>query len=110
MACANVNSSLTGLTHRMMTLTPGQTLVISASRTLFASPRVHSHQVRRGSMNSIIKSRTLQELARYARIAGVLVAVIVAGLFMAACGDSSGPRTVQSVVIAPTTATVAVGA
>ena len=60
-------------------------------------------------MNSVSKSRTLQSLARHARIAGVLVAVIVAALFMAACGDSSGPRRITSVVITPPTATVAVG-
>lgn len=60
-------------------------------------------------MKSVIKSRTLQGLARYTRIAGVLVAVIVAGLFMAACGDSSGPRTIRSVTITPTAPSVAVG-
>ncbi len=60
-------------------------------------------------MKSIIKSRALQGLARFSRIAGVLVAVIVAGLFMAACGDSSGPRTIASVVVSPATASVAVG-
>src|SRR5215210_1052241 len=92
----------------MMALTPGQPLDLR-EEDAFTSSRAHSHQVRRSSMYSIIKSRTLQGLARHARIAGVLVAVIVVGLFMAACGDSSGPRTVQSVVITPTTATVAVG-
>lgn len=61
-------------------------------------------------MNSVIKNRSLQALGRYTRVAGVLAAVIVAGLFMAACGDSSGPRTVESLVISPTTATIAVGA
>ena len=61
-------------------------------------------------MNSVIKNRTLQALARHARIAGVLAAVIVAGLFMAACGDSSGPRRITSVVISPATPqSVAVG-
>ena len=60
-------------------------------------------------MKSVIKNRTLQGLRRYTRIAGVLVAVIVAGLFMAACGDSSGPVTVASVVVTPNPASVAAG-
>ena len=60
-------------------------------------------------MKSVIKNRTLQVLVRSARIARVLVAVAFAGLFTAACGDSSGPRTAATVTVTPTTASVTVG-
>jgi len=60
-------------------------------------------------MKTVINSRTLRALYTRARIAGLIVAVAFAGLFMAACGDSSGPRTVASVVVTPNPASVAAG-
>jgi len=61
-------------------------------------------------MKSVTKSVTVRALGKRARIAGAIAAVAFAGLFTAACGDSSGPRTIASVTIAPTTATLAPGA
>lgn len=58
-------------------------------------------------MNRVTISRTLQTLVTRTRMARVLVAVASAGLLTAACSDSSGPRTVASVTISPTSATLA---
>jgi hypothetical protein len=60
-------------------------------------------------MKSVMKSVTVRALGKRARIARVMVAIAFAGLFTAACDDSSGPRTIASVVISPTTATIPVG-
>jgi hypothetical protein len=55
-------------------------------------------------MKSVIISRTLQSLAPRARIARVIVALAFAGLFTAACKDSTSPRTVTALtIISPTT-------
>jgi len=59
-------------------------------------------------MNSVIKSRTVRALNQRGRIALSIAAVAIAALFTAACGDSSGPRTIASVVISPTTTTIPV--
>lgn len=60
-------------------------------------------------MKSVTRSVTVRALGKRARIARAMVAIAFAGLFTAACGDSSGPRTIASVVISPTTATIPVG-
>ena len=60
-------------------------------------------------MKSVIRSRTLQSLAPRARIARVIVAVAFAGLFTAACSSSTDLRTVTSLTVTPTTATLAPG-
>lgn len=60
-------------------------------------------------MKSVTKSVTVRALGKRARVARVIVAVAFAGLFTAACDDSSGPRTIASVVITPTTTTIPVG-
>ena len=57
-------------------------------------------------MNSVIKRRTVRALSQRGRIALSIAAVAIAALFTASCGDSSGPRTVATVVIAPTTTTI----
>jgi hypothetical protein len=61
-------------------------------------------------MKSVTQSRTVRTLRKQGRIARSIAAVAIAALFTTACGDSSGPRTVATVVIAPTTATLAPGA
>jgi hypothetical protein len=60
-------------------------------------------------MKSVTRSVTVRALGKRARIARVMVAVAFAGLFTAACDDSSGPRTIASVVVSPTTAIIPVG-
>ena len=60
-------------------------------------------------MKSVIISRTLQSLAPRARIARVIMAVAFAGLFTAACSSSTDLRTVTSLTVTPTTATLAPG-
>src|SRR5450759_5648323 len=67
------------------------------------------HQVRRSSMKSVIISRTLQSLAQRARIARVIVAVTLASVFTAACSSYTDLRTVTSLTVTPTTATLAPG-
>ena len=59
-------------------------------------------------MKSVIISRTLQSLAQRARIARVIVAVAFAGLSTAACSSSTDFRSVTSLTISPTSATVPV--
>ena len=59
-------------------------------------------------MKSVTRSVTVRALGKRTRIARVMVAVAFAGLFTAACDDSSGPRTIATVVISPTTATIPV--
>lgn len=61
-------------------------------------------------MNGVTIGRTVRALSQRGRIARSLAAVAIATLFTTACGDSSGPRTVATVVIAPTTTTLAPGA
>lgn len=54
-------------------------------------------------MKSITRSRTLRALGTRTRIARVIVAVAFAGLFTAACKDSTSPRTVTALtIISPT--------
>ena len=64
-------------------------------------------------MNSVITSRALRALTHAliprARTARVLLAVALAGFFIAACGDSTGPQVAATVTISPTTATMTVG-
>jgi len=57
-------------------------------------------------MSTVMKSTTLRALYTRARVAGALVAVAFAGTVMAACSDN-GPRTIDSIVVAPTTVTLA---
>jgi hypothetical protein len=59
-------------------------------------------------MKGII-NRALQAIAPRARIARALAAVALAGLFTAACGDSTGPKITATVTISPTSATIAAG-
>ena len=58
-------------------------------------------------MKSVTRTRTVRALSQRGRIARSIAAVAIAALFTTACGDSSGPRTVASVVITPTTTTLA---
>jgi hypothetical protein len=51
---------------------------------------------------------TLRTLNPRARVAAVLLALAFAGLFAAACGDSTGPKVAATVTISPTTATIPV--
>ncbi len=60
-------------------------------------------------MKSVTKSRTVRALSQQGRIARSMAAVAIAALFTTACGDSSGPRRVATVVISPTTTTLPVG-
>jgi len=53
-------------------------------------------------MKSVMKSRILRALGQRTRIARVIVAVAFAGLFTAACKDSTSPRTVTALTISPT--------
>ena len=54
-------------------------------------------------MKSVLKSRILRALGQRTRIARVIVAVAFAGLFTAACKDSTSPRTVTALtIISPT--------
>jgi hypothetical protein len=54
-------------------------------------------------MKSVFKSRILRALGQRTRIARVIVAVAFAGLFTAACKDSTSPRTVTALtIISPT--------
>ena len=55
-------------------------------------------------MKSVFKGRILRALGQRTRIARVIVAVAFAGLFTAACKDSTSPRTVTALtIISPTT-------
>jgi len=53
-------------------------------------------------MKSVFKSRILRALGQRTRIAQVIVAVAFAGLFTAACKDSTSPRIVTTLTISPT--------
>jgi hypothetical protein len=53
-------------------------------------------------MKSVLKSRILRALGQRTRIARVIVAVAFAGLFTAACKDSTSPRIVTTLTISPT--------
>ncbi len=59
-------------------------------------------------MKSFMKSRIVQARAPRGRIARAIVALAFAGLFTAACKDTSGPETLSTLTITPTTATIAV--
>ena len=59
-------------------------------------------------MSTVMKSPTLRALFTRARIAGALMAVAFAGTVVTGCSDS-GPRTIDSIVVAPTTVTLAPG-
>lgn len=59
-------------------------------------------------MNTVTTRRTPRTLFARTRIAGGLAAIAFAGLFMGACKDS-GPRTIESITVAPTTTTLAIG-
>ncbi len=60
-------------------------------------------------MKRLIKSRTLQALASRSRIARVVVAVALTGLFAAGCKSTSEPGVTASLTISPTTVTLAPG-
>lgn len=60
-------------------------------------------------MKSVTLSRTVRTLRKQGRMARSIAAVAIAALFTTACGDSSGPRTVASVTISPTTTTIPIG-
>jgi Ice-binding-like len=60
-------------------------------------------------MNSVMQSPTLRALGKRARIARVIAAVTLAGLFSAACSSSTDVRTTTSLTVTPTTATLAPG-
>jgi hypothetical protein len=60
-------------------------------------------------MKSFMNSRTIRALGQRARIARVIVAVALAGIFTAACGSSTDLKTVSSLTLTPTTATLALG-
>jgi len=60
-------------------------------------------------MKSVMKSRTLRALGQRARIARVIVAVTLASVFTAACSSSTDLRTVTSLTVTPTTATLLPG-
>jgi hypothetical protein len=60
-------------------------------------------------MKSVMKSRTLRALGQRARIARVIVAVTLASVFTVACSSSTDLRTVTSLTVTPTTATLAPG-
>jgi hypothetical protein len=59
-------------------------------------------------MKSTMKGPTVRTPGQRARIARVIAAVALAGVFTAACSGSTDVRTTTSLTIAPTTATVAV--
>ena len=60
-------------------------------------------------MKSVMKSRIVRALGQRARIARVVVAVGLAGLFAAACKSTSEPGVTASLTISPTTVTLAPG-
>jgi hypothetical protein len=57
-------------------------------------------------MSIVMRSHTLRARFTRARIAGALVAVAFAATAMTACSDN-GPRTIDSIVVSPTTVTLA---
>jgi len=59
-------------------------------------------------MKSVIRSRTLKALAPRARLARVLTAVALAGLFTAGCKGTSEPGVTASITISPTSTTLPV--
>ena len=61
-------------------------------------------------MNSFMKNRTLRTLSQRARIARVIAAVALAGVFAAACDNSAEPRITTGLALTPTTTTLAPGA
>jgi hypothetical protein len=61
-------------------------------------------------MNGFMKNRTLRTLSQRARIARVIAAVALAGVFAAACDNSAEPRITTGLALTPTTTTLAPGA
>jgi hypothetical protein len=59
-------------------------------------------------MKSVMNSRSIRTLRQRALIAGAMAAVAFAGLFVSACKDS-GPRTIESITVAPVSVTLAPG-
>ena len=59
-------------------------------------------------MNKVMRD-TLRTLNPRTRRIAALAVLAFAGVFTAACSDSSGPQTASTVTISPTTATIAVG-
>jgi len=59
-------------------------------------------------MKSLTNRRAAQARPRRGGIAGAVAALLLAGLFAAACGDPSGPEQLSALTISPVTATVAV--
>ena len=60
-------------------------------------------------MKSFTKNRTLRTVGQRARIARVIVAVALAGVFAAACDNSAEPRVTTTLTLTPTTTTLAPG-
>ena len=60
-------------------------------------------------MKSVIQSRTVRALGQRARIARVIVAVTLAGVFAAACKSTSEPGLTSTITISPTSVTLAPG-
>jgi hypothetical protein len=67
---------------------------------------IHMHLVRRSSMKNV----TVRALGQRARIARVIVAVAIAGIFAAACKSSTEPGLTATIAISPTSVTLAPGA
>lgn len=57
-------------------------------------------------MSTVIRRHALRALFTRARIAGTVVAVAFVSMSIAACSDN-GPRTIKSIVVSPTTVTLA---
>jgi hypothetical protein len=60
-------------------------------------------------MKSFTKNRTLRTLSQRARIARVIAAVALAGVFAVACDNSAEPRVTTGLALTPTTITLAPG-
>lgn len=60
-------------------------------------------------MKSFMKSRTVRALGQSTRLARVMAALALAGVFAAACDNSAEPRITTALALTPPTATLAVG-
>jgi hypothetical protein len=60
-------------------------------------------------MKSVTQSPNVRAPGQRSRIARIIVAVALAGMFTAACSSSTDVRTTTSLTISPTSATIAVG-
>jgi hypothetical protein len=80
-----------------------QTLKILANQRASARARVHTYQINRSSMKSCMKRRISQPVALRAPNARVIVAIALAGMFTAACGnrDVSEPGRLTTLAVAP---------